>query len=119
MFKIKDNNTHITRGDRGDIIFTVSNYHFQLGDEIIFTVKKHFNADEPVLRKIITIDNSTEGKDTIVISLEKEDTSIGKLINKPAIYEYDISLNSDITIIGYDENGAKQFILYPEGSNDE
>ena len=35
--------------------------------------------------------------------------------NKKTIYWYDIVLNDDITILGYDDEGAKKIYLYPEG----
>jgi hypothetical protein len=50
--------------------------------------------------------------------LSKEDTKIGKKVNKPVDYWYEVELNPDTypqTIVGYDEDGAKIFKLYPEG----
>ena len=57
--------------------------------------------------------------DFVTFELTKEDTTIGELIAKPKTYQYDICVNEDQTILGYDDAGAKEFILYPEGSNDE
>ena len=42
---------------------------------------------------------------------------IGELTNKPIEYWYEIELNDEETIIGYDEDGAKKLILYPEGAD--
>ena len=37
-------------------------------------------------------------------------------MNKPVEYWYEIELNNEHTVIGYDDNGAKIFMLFPEGS---
>ncbi|MBR4486267.1 hypothetical protein IKS57_02740, partial [bacterium] len=58
----------------------------------------------------------SEETTTLTIALTQEETTIGELINAPVKYWYEIQLN-DNTIIGYDENKAKEFILYPEGSD--
>ena len=50
--------------------------------------------------------------------LSSEETKIGNVISKPVVYWYEIEINPDsapITIIGYDNDGAKELILYPEG----
>lgn len=119
MFKIEGKTIHCTRGDRGTIKFSAEtcegeNYVFKVGDKVIFAVKpkKGFSSEEYSMRKEIEVLEETEQVD---IELTGEDTSVGELINKPTTYWYEISLNSDQTIIGYDEDGAKEFILYPEG----
>ena len=50
------------------------------------------------------------------INLTSEETRIGNLTNAPVEYWYKIELNNQYTIVGYDEDGAKKLILYPEGS---
>lgn len=39
------------------------------------------------------------------------------MASKPIEYWYEIELNGDSTIIGYDNDGAKKLILYPEGAD--
>ena len=54
---------------------------------------------------------------TVNMDLDSADTKIGNYINKPVTYWYEIELNPDtspLTIIGYDNDGPKKFILYPE-----
>jgi len=54
--------------------------------------------------------------------LSSDETRIGDYINKPVTYWYEIELNpnnNSTTIIGYDDDGPKQFKLYPEGKNGE
>lgn len=62
----------------------------------------------------------TEETTKVKITLEKGETKIGDVINKPTKYWYEIELNPDTkpqTVIGYDQDGEKLFILYPEGSD--
>ena len=60
-----------------------------------------------------------EESQKVDLFLDKEDTSIGELIHKPKDYWYEIELNPDTepqTLVGYDDEGAKIFRLFPEGS---
>lgn len=118
----EDKYIHINRGDSCVIHFSTEQedgapYMFQPNDVVRFSVKEKYSDAMPVLRKDITVAEETENID---IELSKNDTTIGELINKPKKYVYDIAINEDNTVIGYDEDtGAKYFILYPEASNDE
>ena len=121
MFKVKDDlSIHVTRGDIGLLGITAKNedesdYVFQIGDIVRLGVfeKKKFSSIK--LQKNITVqEQGTE----VQMPLSKEDTTIGSIINAPVDYWYEIQLNPETnpqTIIGYDENGAKIFRLYPEG----
>ena len=125
MFKVNDDlSIHVTRGDIGLLGITAKNedesdYVFQIGDIVRLGVfeKKKFSSIK--LQKEITVqEQGTE----VQISLNKEDTTIGNIINAPVDYWYEIQLNPETnpqTIIGYDENGAKIFRLYPEGVEEE
>lgn len=118
----EDKHIHINRGDRGTIHFSVdkedgTKYMFQPTDTVRFTVKEKYSDAIPLIRKDIAVQEETESVD---ITLSKNDTTIGNLINRPKKYVYDIAINEDDTVVGYDyESGVKYFILYPEGSNDE
>lgn len=122
MFKI-DSNTkqiNITRGDIGIISVSAKNendedYTFQVGDIIRLGIFVAKNCNDNVLQKDVEV---TEETTSVDIELNSTDTTIGEIINKPATYWYEIQLNPDTnpqTIIGYDETGAKLFVLYPEG----
>jgi hypothetical protein len=121
MLKVKDNTIHVTRGDIGAITVTArenrkGKYTFQAGDVVRLTVVEKNNYNDVKLRKSVTVEQETK---KVVISLDKEDTTIGDVINKEKEYWYEIELNPEKapqTIIGHDEDGAKLFILYPEGS---
>lgn len=125
MFKVKDDlSIHVTRGDVGLLGITAKNedesdYIFQIGDVVRLGVfeKKKFSSIK-LQKDIIVQEQGTE----VQIPLDKEDTTIGNIINTPVDYWYEIQLNPETnpqTIIGYDENGAKIFRLYPEGVEKE
>lgn len=120
MFKInEDKSIYITRGDIAtiDVMATISNerYEFQEGDVVRIKVFEKKDCDDVVLQKDVEVVEATQ---VVSINLLKADTKIGEIINKPKDYWYEIELNPDTapqTIIGYDEDGAKVFRLYPEG----
>jgi hypothetical protein len=61
-----------------------------------------------------------EATEKVEVFLSKNETKIGEVISKPTDYWYEIELNPDTdpqTIIGYDEDGAKVFKLFPEGED--
>lgn len=125
MFKIDKNDGTtllITRGDKGNIkvkkkISEGVYEPFYKGDVVTFSVKSNFSEIEPVLRKTIKV---AENTDEVTFSLSKEDTTWGDLISEPVKYQYDIAINDDLTILGYDDiTGAKYLKLYPEGSSDQ
>lgn len=94
-------------------MFKIENYTFKVGDKVEFRVydKKALN-ELPVLSKTVTL---TEASESVSIELTSEETKLGEILNKPKEYWYEIELNDESTVIGYDENGAKILNLYPEG----
>lgn len=135
MIAIENNTIHITRGDvttgefnRLAVIFPIYNsatgkeekYKFKLDDKITFTsVKKKGYTQKPILQKEYTPRQLgyTEETEVIEIPLTEEDTKKFPLLNKKATYWYEISLNNNTTILGHDENGGKQIIVYPEADD--
>lgn len=123
MFTIDDDKTiHITRGDIGSIEVSSMTpnkelYVFQPGDIVrlrIYVKKQHDNV---VLVKNVHVETETTVVD---ILLDKSDTKIGGIINKPVDYWYEVELNPDTapqTLVGYDKVGPKIFRLYPEGGD--
>lgn len=117
MFKVEDNTIHCTRGDKGKIEFSCKNndgtdYIFQDNEKVILKVFDKKDVTKIVLKKEV---NAEKGSKSVEIDLDSEDTKIGDYINKSVIYNYEISINDTNTVICYDEDGAKEFILYPEG----
>lgn len=92
-------------------------YQFQVGDKITFNIyEKNGYAKDPLKTKEIVVSEETE---TVNISLTEEDTTFGNPVNKETIYWYDITLNSELTIVCYNEDGPKEFIVYPAKGVDE
>lgn len=123
MFKVEGSTIKVTRGDMGTIGVTAMNedetdYTFQVGDILRIKVFKNKDCGCVELQKDTTVEAEAIEID---INLTKEDTKIGDLISKPVTYWYEVELNPDTnpqTIIGYDDiEGAKLFILYPEGGD--
>lgn len=122
MFTINDDmSIYLTRGDA--VYFTVTayydgeNYIFHAGDILRMKVFERKACDNVVLQKDFSIEVETE---RVEILLTREETKIGEVISKPTDYWYEIELNPHTnpqTIIGYDEDGAKVFRLYPEGTD--
>lgn len=115
---------YLTRGDKVDnlsFFYPIwnektgeeENYKFRRWDKISFIVvsKKGYTKDE-ILRKEFVLKEATENP---VIELFPEDTKKFDLKNKRVTYWYDIVLNDTTTILGYDEDGAKKLIVFPEG----
>ena len=120
MFVInEDLSISVTRGDAAtfSVGATIDGtaYTFKADDVVRFKVFAKKDCTDVVLQKDV---EATEGASAVEISLEREDTKIGEVISKPVEYWYEVELNPNTypqTIIGYDENGAKVFKLFPEG----
>lgn len=113
MLKIESDGTiSLNRGDKGTITVTANDgeYEFQPEDVITLRIfeKKGYNK-EPLLEKSIEVSKIVDEVDLI---LTEEDTLFCQETNKGITYWYSISLNEDV-IVGYDEDGPKQFIIYP------
>lgn len=118
----EDLSIYVTRGDI--VFFSVTakddngeNYKFKAGDVVRIKVYGKKNAENVVLEKDFPVFSDTE---MVEVYLTKEDTKIGEVISKPKDYWYEVELNPDTkpqTIIGYDEDGAKVFKLFPEGAD--
>ena len=122
MFLVnEDLSIYVTRGDAVYLSLTLNNngetHKFIQGDSVRFKIFGKNNCDKVVLQKDFTVTEETEA---VEIHLTGEDTKIGQVINKPIDYWYEIELNPEInpqTVIGYDNDGAKIFKLFPEGAD--
>lgn len=136
MVAIEENTIHITRGDtttgefnRLAFCLPIYNaetkkdeyYKFKPTDKITFVIfsKKGYTKHE-ILRKEYTLKDIgyIESTTTPEIPLTEEDTKKLPLLNKKATYWYDISLNDTLTVLGFDNEGSKKLIAYPEGGRD-
>ncbi len=122
MFKINDNmSIYATRGDI--VAFSVvategeNNYIFKEGDVVRIKVVEKKDCESVVLQKDFAV---TEEAESVNIFLGEADTRFGEVISKPTDYWYEVELNPNTnpqTILGYDEDGAKIFKLFPEGKD--
>lgn len=129
MIQIDDDQRtlHMTRGDSthskvGKLAFylpyyddatgTELNYEFQAGDKISFVVmKKRGYTKQEILRKEFILEEATQAPEIV---LTAEDTKNFELSNRPITYWYEITVNENMTVIGYDDEGASKLIAYPE-----
>jgi hypothetical protein len=109
---------------RGDIVFFAVQakednelYTFKAGDVVRIKIYGKKDANTVLLEKDFAV---VEDTDSVQIFLDREDTKIGDVISKPKDYWYEVELNPNSkpqTLIGYDEDGAKVFRLFPEGKD--
>lgn len=124
MFKTKGTTMLVTRGDHGYLDIDSDDngkpYLFVKGDVIRFNLMKKDKCDNIIFQKDITV---TEDTEIVTMEFTQEDTRRCPVVSKPTEYWYEIKLNPDTkqqTILGYDdEEGAKEFMLYPEGHKGE
>jgi hypothetical protein len=124
MFVVtEDMSIYCTRGDAGgfNVQATIKGevYTFRAGDVVRLKVFGKKDCENVVLQKDVEV---TEDTTQVEVFLTKEDTKIGEVISKPTDYWYEVELNPDTkpqTIVGYDEDGAKVFKLFPEGKDVE
>lgn len=119
MQKIEGYTMKLNRGDCLRFTLKLKNedgsfYTFQNTDKIIFSVYNKNKMNEKAL--LIKEVDAVSGTDSIEINCTSEDTTIGEMMNKPVEYWYEVELNGEYTVIGYDDDGAKILMLYPEGS---
>ena len=122
MFKInEDKSIYLTRGDHVSFTLTANDngeaHTFRQGDLVRFKVFEKKACDSVMMQKDFRVEADTQEVDIV---LTEYDTKIGGEISKPTDYWYEVEVNPEIqpnTIIGYDEDGAKVFRLYPEGGD--
>lgn len=120
MFVVnEDNSIYVTRGDILLFYVKANNngtpYTFKVGDVVRMCVVEKKAYENVVLEKDFIVTTET---DKVEIFLTEADTKIGEVISKAKDYWYEIVLNPDTspqTIVGYDDDGAKIFKLFPEG----
>lgn len=122
MFQVNDDlSIYVTRGDMVFLKITAENngepYTFDVGEIVRFKVFAKKNCEEVVLQKDFPVTAVTQ---EVEIILDGDDTKFGEVISKPLDYWYEVELNPNdnpMTIIGYDEDGARVFKLFPEGAD--
>ena len=132
MIAVEGTTLHITRGDetketynRLAFEYPIYNletkqeekYMFQPDDKIAFVVvpKKGYTREE-ILRKEYTLRDIgyTQPTETVELPLTEEETKKFPLSNRAQTFWYDLILNDTTTMLGFDDEGAKRIIVYPE-----
>lgn len=118
MFKIENQNIYLNRGQAITIeLKSEEENGFVSGDTVKFSILAKGNYSKLIFQKVFTVE---ENSNTFSIPLSSQDTKIGDIIkNGTVTYWYEIELNNDSTLVGYDENGPKLFVLYPEAPDKE
>lgn len=119
MLTILDKKISFNRGDKVSFTFNATDtdgnpYTFLTSDVLTLNVVKPKKyADGVVFTKNFAIE--TEGENQILELTAIETKSMCEMINEPLTLWYEIVLNDDETLIGYDVDGAKLVVIYPEG----
>ena len=124
MFVVNDDlSIYATRGDAGGFYVQATidgaPYTFPRGYVVRFKVFGKKDCGCVVLQKDVTVAEDTT---QVEIFLNGGETRFCDVISKPVDYWYEVELNPETkpqTIIGYDEDGAKVFKLFPEGKEVE
>lgn len=118
--EIKGTTIYINRGNKLLFNYQIMNgeepYEFVSGDKIRFSIynKSGLNQDALIQKEF----EPEVGTDNIDIEINSEEMKIGEMLNKEKEYWYEITLNEETTL-GYDDDGAKKLILYPEGKDND
>ena len=115
-FNKEDKSIEINRGSTGTIKVINKNGNFAIGDKLKLSIVEKGNYNNVLFQKEYEI---TEESNVAYINLTSEDTRFCNVISKEEVYWYEIELNNSQTLVGYDSNKAKKFIIYPEAPNKE
>lgn len=115
MLRIKNKNIYVNRGDAVNIQLACNNANFEPGNYVKFYIMTENDCEDVLLTKTF---NVTELTNTVDITLTSTETrSIGEAFKTGyKTYWYEVELNGENTLVGYDDNGPKLFILYPEAT---
>lgn len=110
MLRIKNRHISINRGEEGAVRL-VSNVPFSVGDQFVLSVVEAGDMTKVVQTFTYTVDTENVVQ---VIPITKEQNRFAPISNKEIVYWYEIELNGNTTLVGYDSYGPKLFTVYPE-----
>ena len=111
MFRVRNKNIYLNRGDAITLCIVNNERQFYSGDVIKFSLCNQGDYTDVVFSKKFMI---TQTSNFAEIELSALETRIGDPIKDGIrIYWYEIELNNETVLVGYDDYGAKEFILYP------
>lgn len=118
-----DKETNQIFHQRGDKLIYPIEYDFKKYDVLAFAIYNKSGLDEkPIVFEKFTI---AEDCSSYTIEIDSDTMKIGEMLNKKKDYWYEISLNDEKTLVGYemseDETGNRKrkpaiFTLLPEGA---
>lgn len=116
MFRVRNKNIYLNRGDAITLQLVNNEGKFEAGDKIKFYVCANGDYTKVLFEKEFTVEETSNFAEIKLTSVE---TRIGDAFKDGSItYWYEIELNGDTTLIGYDDEGAKKFVLYPEATTE-
>lgn len=114
MFRVRNKNIYLNRGDAITLQLVNNEGKFEAGDTITFYICANGDYTDIIFDKDFTV---SETSNFAEIQLTSSETRIGEPFKDGSVtYWYEIELNGDTTLIGYDDEGPKKFVLYPEAS---
>jgi hypothetical protein len=114
---INKDEIHASRGDAFSLDFKIKNYTFVETDSVKFAVfEEGSNYENPLMIKYANIDLE---RNAAVFSFDANDTSFGEAPTERTLYVYEISVEGDQTVLGYDTNKAKKYYQYPAQVGDK
>lgn len=116
MFRVRNKNIYLNRGDAITLRLVNNEGKFESGDTIKFSLCSNGDYTDVIFQKKFIV---TETSNFTEIKLTADETRIGNPIKDGfAVYWYEIELNDEVVLVGYDDDGAKKFILYPEATEE-
>lgn len=106
----------INRGDKGTLKLVNKNDTFKIGDEFKFSIMEKGDYDKVLFQKEFKV---LEESNVFFLTFTSEDMRFYEPISKKKEFIYELEMNGDTTLIGYDEERDKKFVLYPEAGNKE
>ena len=115
MYRIINKDVYVNRGDALTLHLVNRTGDFKSGDYLILSICEENNLENTLLTKRVDL---TETTDVADINLTSQDTKNLCEAFKTGykVFWYEIELNENTTLIGYDLDGPKLFVLYPEAS---
>ena len=115
--KVIDNKYTMThnRGAKGSIKLISKNGNYKVGTTFKFSIVDE-KYDDVVFQKEFEV---KEECSEFFLTFTNEEMRFYKPISQEREFYYEIEMNDDTTLIGYDEDKHKKFILYPEAIKKE
>lgn len=117
MYKVKNKTIYVNRGDKMTLHLVNNSDNFRINDYIMFYLCKENDLRQIVLQKRFDI---TENVNFVDLDFTSTEMKIGEpLAGTPKNYWYEIELNGNTTLVGYDNEGPKILVLYPEAASSQ